>query len=68
MKKTPDDAKYISADKFNKFLGAIFDENFKKATLATNKNLADVEQPTNENKKKRKLRKMRNISFKFFYW
>ena len=57
LKKNPDDAKFITTIEFNKFLGTIFDENLKQANLATNADLANVEQRAIENKKPKKNKK-----------
>ena len=56
MKKNPDHAKYITTTKFNKFLGEIFDAKLEKAKLATNTDLASLNNVLLKRKKKERLK------------
>ena len=47
--KIPDNAKYITTPKFNKYFGSIFDTKLKQASLATDSDVNAVLQLANKN-------------------
>lgn len=57
--------KYITANDFNKLLGAIFDQRLKEAKLATNNDFNTVEQHAIRNKKK--LEQLQIFELSYFW-
>ena len=62
LKKNPDHAKYITTSEFNKFFDEEFDAKLKQVELATNIDVANVEQRVIAKKEK-----ITNIGFKFLF-
>ena len=57
LKKIPDHAKYITTSEFNKFFGEKIDAKLTQVKIATNKDVANVEQRVIAKKIKQKKKK-----------